>query len=79
MMLKLHVLNLKSFLQMLQTCSGPVELTLPDGSVQTYHAVPAVEKTLAQNFAASRKWLPLTIRVHAPQDYFAVVSYAAGL
>lgn len=79
MRLNLHILNMKSFLQMLQSCVGPVELTLPDGSVQTYRDAPAVQETLARSFAASKKWLPLTVRVHTPRDYFSVVSYAAGL
>lgn len=79
MELKMHVLNLKSFLQMLQACTGPLELRLPDGSVQVYRDTPTVQETLTRSFVASQKWLPLTIRVHTPQDYFSVVSYAAGL
>ena len=79
MKLKLHILNLKSFLQMLQGCSGLVELTLPDGSMQVYRDTPAVQEALARSFAASKKWLPLTIKMYTPQDYFSVVSYAAGL
>lgn len=36
-------------------------------------------QTLAHNFEASQRWMPLTIRLHTPQNYFSVVSYAAGL
>ena len=79
MKLKLHILNLKSFQQMLQTCTGPVELILPDGGMRTYRDTPAVQEELAQSFAASKRWLPLTVNVHTPGDYFSVVSYAAGL
>ena len=79
MKLNLHILNLKSFLQMLQTCTGPVELTLPDGREQTYRDTPAVQETLRHSFAASKKDLPLAVAVHTPRDYFSVVSYAAGL
>lgn len=79
MKLNLHILNLKSFLQMLQTCNGPVELTLPDGSVQAYCDTPAVQEQLARCFAACKKYMPLSVAVHTPRDYFSMVSYSAGL
>lgn len=75
----LHILNLKSFLQELQACTAPVELTLPDGSVHAYPDTPAMQELLAHAFTACKKFLPLTIAVHSPQDYFSVVSYYAGL
>lgn len=79
MKLNLHILNLKSFTQTLQTCTAPVELTLPDGSVYAYQDTPAMQELLARAFAACKKFLPLTVTVHAPQDYFCLVSYYAGL
>lgn len=42
MKLKLRILNLKSFLQTLQTCTGLVELTLPDGRMQVYQDTSAI-------------------------------------
>lgn len=79
MKLRLYVLNLKSFLQTLQRCTAPVELTLPDGSVHAYSDAPAMQELLTRTFAAHKKFLPLTVAVHAPQDYFSMVSYSAGL
>ena len=79
MKLNLHILNLKSFLQVLQTCTAPVELTLPDGSVHRYQNTPAMQELLMRAFTACKKFLPLTVAVHTPRDYFSVVSYYAGL
>lgn len=79
MKLDLHILNLKSFLQVLQACTAPVELTLPDGSVHAYQDTPVMQEMLNRAFTACKKFLPLTVSVHTPQDYFSLVSYYAGL
>lgn len=79
MRFNLRILNLKSFVQTLQKCIAPVELTLPDGMILTYRTDPATQDLLFHAFIDSKKFMPLTIAVHTPQDYFSVVSYAAGL
>lgn len=62
MMLKLRILDMKRFLQVLDTC--PI--------------YAAVQENLRQRFEAAGHYLPLTLRVPDPSDYRKIVNYYVG-
>lgn len=77
MTLKLRIMNLRAFSNVLNACSAPVELTVPDGSVHQFPGDEAAA-SLCRCKPQNGTRLPLTVRVHAPRDYFNIVSYYAG-
>ena len=75
MMLKLRILDMKRFLQVLDTCSTRVQIVEPDGT----HSCPiyaAVQENLRQRFEAAGHYL--TLRVPDPSDYRKIVNYYVG-
>lgn len=77
MTLNLRIANLRRFSDVLNRCTKPVELTTPDGAV---HRFPddAAAADLRRCRPAKGIRLPVAVRIHAPQDYFNIVSYYAG-
>ena len=77
MMLKLRILDMKRFLQVLDTCSTRVQIVEPGGT----HSCPiyaAVQENLCQRFEAAGHYLLLTLRVPDPSDYRKIVNYYVG-
>jgi len=64
MMLKLNILNLKNFLDVLRECPS-VQF---DGN----------EEELRRRYAERKNVLPLTLKVGAAKDYFKLVNYYMG-
>lgn len=77
MLLRLRVSNLREFSNVLNACSASVELTAPDGSVHVFPDDKAAADLCNLKPKNSAR-LPLTVRIHAPRDYFNIVSYYAG-
>ena len=77
MTLNLRIANLREFSNVLNACSALVELTTADGTV---HCFP--DDTSAASLCSRKPRngtrLPVTVRIHAPRDYFNIVSYYAG-
>ena len=77
MMLQWNLLNVKSFLEMVECCKAPVEWVMADGTCDLTQS-EAARETLRERFARSGGYLSVELKVHAPKDYFALVSYCAG-
>ena len=77
MMLKLNILDIKRFLQVLDTCTPRVEIVEADGT-RCCPKVTAVQESLRQRFAAAGNYLPLTLHVPDAGDYTKIVCYYVG-
>ena len=67
MTLNLRIMNLRAFSRILNACSAPVEL--PDDTAAA---------SLCSRKPKNGTRLPVAVRIHAPRDYFNIVSYYAG-
>lgn len=78
MMLKLNLLNAKGFLRVVEACKASVEWVVAENQCYDLSKSAAARQMLRERFEENRKQLPVNLKVHAPQDYFALVSYYAG-
>lgn len=78
MLLKLNILNIDKFLDIVNACTGPVTLAGPEGGTAVLAHNFALQEELRSRFFAAGQWLPLTLRVRTPRDYFHIVSYYTG-
>ncbi len=78
-MVKLNILNMKNFLDTVNSCSGKVNMLCPDGKKQN---INGEEKDTGQFVAAilpkQKNCLRLVLEVPNPTDYMNIVSYYAG-
>ena len=77
MTLNLRIMNLRAFSNVLNACSAPVELTTADGAVHRFPDDGAAADLCSRKPQNGTR-LPVAVRIHAPRDYFNIVSYYAG-
>lgn len=77
MTLNLRIANLREFSNVLNACSAPVELTTADGAVYRFPDDGAAA-SLCSRKPKNGTRLSVAVRIHAPNDYFNIVSYYAG-
>ncbi len=77
-MIKLNILNLNGFLDTLNSCTGSVEMTRPDGTKANICRSLGAQTLLREEFYANKGVLHLTLTFTDPRDYFKIVNYYIG-
>lgn len=77
-MMRLNILNLERFLQVVNSCCGAVYQVGPDGSRTDLRLAPALQDRLRERHGQNKGMLPLTLSVPGRADYMRIVSYYAG-
>ena len=77
-MMRLNILNLERFLQVVNSCCGAVYQVGPDGSRTDLRLAPALQDRLRERHSRNKGMLPLTLSVPGRADYMRIVSYYAG-
>lgn len=74
-MIKLRILNLDSFFEIVNDCDGHVNVIDENGtSTNIAHQIFA-QKNLYKQYYKNKKCLSLWLDIPNPKDYFKIVSY----
>lgn len=77
-MIRLNILDMKNFLEVVNECEGEVKMHRTDGSKANISRQYAVQHNLQEQYRKNRNCLPITLSIPNPKDYMRVVSYYAG-
>lgn len=77
-MVRLDILDMRAFLQVIDRCKGAVWLLLGDGRRVALPRQPQLYQSLRQRHSENGGILPLTLRIDDPGDYMRIISYYAG-
>ncbi len=77
-MIRLNILNIKKFLEVVNECEGEVKMHCADGSKVNIRRQYAVQNKLQEQYRGNRNCLPITLSIPNPRDYLSIVSYYAG-
>lgn len=77
-MIKLNVLNLKKFLEVVNGCVGEVMMHCKGGEKVNISRQYAIQEELRERYRGNKKCLPITLSIPNPKDYMSIVSYYAG-
>lgn len=77
-MMKLNILNLEGFLDVVNSCEGAVYQIGPDGARTDIRRAWQLQDGLRAQHRQNRGALPITVVIPNGRDYLRVVSYYAG-
>lgn len=77
-MIKLNILNMKDFLETVNTCKGAVNMLCHDGKWLNISRQYTIQNDLLKQYKANKNGLRLTIDIPTPKDYMNIVCYYAG-
>ena len=77
-MIKLNILNIKRFLQVVNECKGEVYVVHPDGYRENINKRERVQDRLRIKYKENKNYLPLALDFADYRDYLSVVYYAVG-
>ena len=77
-MVKLNILNMKNFLDTVNSSSGKVNMLCPDGKKQNINGEEKIQGSLWRQYSQNKNCLRLVLEVPNPTDYMNIVSYYAG-
>ena len=75
---KLNILNMKNFLDTVNSCSGKVNMLCSDGKKQNINGEEKIQGSLWRQYSQNKNCLRLVLEVPNPTDYMNIVSYYAG-
>ena len=74
-MIKLNILDMNGFLQIVNQCSGAVNAIFPDGKRRDLNKSYAAQKVLWDQFRENQGSLALKLDFQKPEDYISIVYY----
>ena len=77
-MMKLKILNMERFLDVVNGCEGAVYQIGPDGSRTDIRRACRLQDGLRAQYRQNRGELPITLVIPNGRDYMRVVCYYAG-
>lgn len=76
--IKLNILDLKNFLNVVNSCTGKVNMLCPDGKKMNINREEKVQNGLWRQYRQNKNSLRLVLEIPIPKDYMSIVSYYAG-
>lgn len=77
-MMKLNILNMKNFLEIVNKCKSEVHIICPDGEKLNINRQLTIQNKLLEKYRANKNSLLLTLDIPNPQDYMRIVFYYTG-
>lgn len=74
-MIKLNIMDMSGFLQIVNQCNGAVNAIFPDGKWRDLNKSYAAQKVLWDQFRENRGSLALKLDFQRPEDYIRIVYY----
>lgn len=72
-MIKLHIINMKNFLNAVNSCLGKVYLLSPDGEKVNICREETAQNNLWNQYRQNKNYLRLALEIPEPKDYMNVV------
>jgi len=76
--IRLNILNMKNFLQVVNACDGCVTMISCDGSRKDINKQYAIQHDLLNEYRENKNSLHLSLDIPNSTDYMNIVSYYAG-
>lgn len=77
-MIRLNILNLENFLEIVNQCAGKVVMLCSDGKRLDINKQYALQGEMKKTYRQNGDFLPLTLKIEEPSDYTRIVSYYVG-
>lgn len=77
-MIKLNILNLERFLQVVNGCSDAVNIVESSGKKENINKRYDIQQRLRSRYHANQGALPLSLDIPNPKDYLNIVYYSIG-
>lgn len=77
-MIKLNIINMSEFVQVVNGCSGAVKLLNPDGTAENINKQFELQTELRRRHRENKGYLPLKLDIRNPKDYMSIVSFTVG-
>lgn len=77
-MVKLNILNMENFLNVVNSCTGKVHMLCPDGRKVNINGEKNIQNSLWQQYLQNKNRLRLALEIPGANDYMSIVSYYAG-
>lgn len=77
-MIKLHIINMKNFLNAVNSCLGRVYMLCPDGTKVNICNEETTQKSLWDQYRRNKNYLKLALEIPEPKDYIHVISSYIG-
>lgn len=77
-MVKINIIDMKSFLQTVNECSGAVNLLHPDGSKKNINKQYGIQNELLKAHRKNKDWLRLSLDIPVRKDYLRIVYFTIG-
>lgn len=77
-MVKLNILNLEEFLQVVNGCKGAVNIIQPDGQKEDINKRYDIQQGMWNRYRQNQGRLPLSLDIPNHRDYFSIVYYSIG-
>lgn len=74
-MIKMNILNMKGFLNVVNLCSGNVIMRNQDGSKENIRLEKRTQEELWRKFNENKGILPIQLEIPACEDYLRVVYF----
>lgn len=77
-MIKLNVMNMSEFLQVVNGCDGAVELLHPDGTAENINGQYNLQQELKRRHKENNNYLQLALNIPGSHDYMSIVFFTVG-
>ena len=74
-MMRLGILNMKDFLEVVNGCGGDVNIVYPNGKKKDIRRCGDMQRELENRHRLNKNYLTLTLDVPDPKDYLNIVYY----
>lgn len=76
--IKLNIVNMNQFLNLVNNSIGPVHLLFPDGRKKLLNNQYTLQRELRQKHLEAKRSLRLTLELPNPKDYMTIVLFSIG-
>lgn len=77
-MLKLNVLNLERFLEVVNGCHSAINMVCADGRKENINKQDSIQRELQVRYDKNKGSLPITLEIPDYKDYLSIVYYYIG-
>ena len=77
-MVKLNIVNMNQFLNIVNNSAGTVRLLYPDGRKEPLNHQYTLQRSLRQRHLEAKRSLRLTLEIPNPKDYMKIVLFSIG-
>ncbi|MEM1484189.1 ribonuclease HII [Oscillospiraceae bacterium PP1C4] len=77
-MLKLNVLNLERFLDVVNGCRNAINMIGADGQKENINKKDSIQREIQGEYSKNKGLLPITLEISDYKDYLSIVYYYIG-